>query len=113
MGKYQSEKLFGHLGAFGSMLGSALGSLSTFCKTHKRKLLFVSIAAAVGYASYEMLSTLNSEIDMIKKRMLGKVRPKGDVAKMRRIYFFFFPFFFYPLFVLRTLCPMLPKSCWR
>ncbi len=49
-----------------------LQALSSFLKLHKRKVLFVSIAAAVGYASYQAYATLNAEIDAMKKRLASQ-----------------------------------------
>ena len=44
-----------------------LSRFSAFTKQHKRKLLFVGVAVAAGYAGYRAFATLNAEIEALKK----------------------------------------------
>jgi hypothetical protein len=65
-----------------------LQGLSAFLKVHKRKVLFVSIAAAVGYASYRAYAALNAEIDAMKKRLSTHpgAEPQDLEARLEQVF---------------------------
>ncbi len=66
-----------------------LQGLSQFLKVHKRKVLFVSIAAAVGYASYRAYAALNAEIDAMKKRLAAHSsgpEPEDAEARLEQLF---------------------------
>lgn len=44
-----------------------VASVSQWCKRHKRGLLFVTVAAAAGYASWRAMAVLSAEIEMLKR----------------------------------------------
>jgi hypothetical protein len=64
-----------------------LQSLSSFLKVHKRKVLFFTIASAVGYASYCAYAALNEEIEAMKRRLKeqGSDEEDGD-AKLEQVF---------------------------
>ncbi len=65
-----------------------LQSISSFLKVHKRKVLFLTVASAVGYASYRAYVALNDEIEAMKKRLKeqGAAGEQDAEARLEQVF---------------------------